>query len=260
MIVAHRGASRHAPENTIPAFELAWKDGADAIECDICQTKDGHIVCIHDGNTKRVADRDLVISESALDELREVDVGAHCSEEYSGTVIPTIEDVFSTIPNAHKIYIEIKCGTKIIPGLLEEIVRSGLKQEQVVVISFNTEVVREIKTQAPQFKAFWLSGFKKNAFGKTTPSLETVLETLKHTGADGFDSSKDLIGEPFVRSIMKHGYEYHVWTVDDLETAARFRKWGAKSITTNVPGYMRRNLVKQRVPDLSLAADAPSEG
>ena len=51
MIVAHRGASQHAPENTIPAFELAWKNGADAIEGDFQLTKDGHIVCIHDENT-----------------------------------------------------------------------------------------------------------------------------------------------------------------------------------------------------------------
>ena len=244
MIVAHRGASRHAPENTIPAFELAWGDGADAIECDVRLAKDGHIVCIHDDTTQRVSDGNLVISESTLDDLRKLDAGACCREKYRGTVIPTIAEVFSTIPDAHRIYIEIKCGTEIIPGLLEEINRSGLKQEQIVVISFNTEVIQEIKAKAPQFKVFWLSGFKRYESGKTTPSLETVLETLKHTKADGFDSSKDIIDEPFVRSIMEHGYEYHVWTVDDLETAERFRKWGAKSITTNVPGYMKRNLVE----------------
>jgi len=66
IIVAHRGASRDAPENTIPAFKLAWKQGADAIEGDFHLTKDGHIVCIHDGNTENVANTNLVVGESTF--------------------------------------------------------------------------------------------------------------------------------------------------------------------------------------------------
>jgi glycerophosphoryl diester phosphodiesterase len=66
MIVAHRGASKEAPENTLPAFELAWKQGADAIEGDFHLTQDGHIVCIHDGNTKQVADTNLVIRNTTF--------------------------------------------------------------------------------------------------------------------------------------------------------------------------------------------------
>lgn len=254
MIVAHRGASRDAPENTIPAFKLAWEQGADAIEGDFQLTKDGHIVCIHDKNTKRVSDRNLVIKESTLDELRELDVGAYRGKDYRGTVIPTIAEVFSIIPEQKKIYIEIKCGKEIIPNLFEEIRRSGLKREQIVVISSNKKVIREFKAKGPQFKAFWLSGFKKDKSGKITPSLETVLETLKQTKADGFSSSKDVISESFIRSVMEHGYEYHVWTVDDLETAKRFKNWGAKSITTNVPGYIKKNLVEQ---DAAANADKP---
>ena len=254
MIVAHRGASRHAPENTIPAFKLAWEKGADGIEGDFHLTEDGHIVCIHDKNTKRVSDRNLVIKESTLDELRELDVGAYCGKDYRGTVIPTIAEVFSTIPAQKKIYIEIKCGKKVIPKLFEEIKRSGLKQEQIVVISFNKKVIREFKAKGPHFKVFWLCGFKKDKSGKTIPSLETVLEILTQAKADGFNSSKDIISESFIRSVMEHGYEYHVWTVDDLETAKRFKRWGAKSITTNVPGYIRENFVEQDVP---VDADKP---
>ena len=77
MIVAHRGASRDAPENTIPAFKLAWEQGADAIEGDFHLTKDGNIVCIHDGNTENVSNTNLVVRESTLAELRKLDVGAH---------------------------------------------------------------------------------------------------------------------------------------------------------------------------------------
>lgn len=246
IIVAHRGASRQAPQNTLPAFKLAWERGADAIEGDFHLTRDEHIVCIHDENTKRVSDKNLVIKESTLDQLRELDVGAYHDKHYRGTVIPTIAEVFSTIPDTKKIYIEIKCGAEIISKLLGEIKRSGLKREQIVVISFNTKVIQALKIEAPRFKALWLSELEKDSSGKITPSLETVLDTLKQTKADGFSSNKDIISEPFIRSIMENGYEYHVWTVDDLKTAKRFKKWGAMSITTNIPDYIKKNLVEIR--------------
>ncbi|MDP6525928.1 MAG: glycerophosphodiester phosphodiesterase [Kiritimatiellia bacterium] len=242
MIVAHRGASREAPENTIPAFKLAWEQGADAIEGDFRLTGDGHVVCIHDGNTKKVANRDLVVKQSTLEDLQELDVGAYRGKDYAGTIIPTIAEVLATVPGGKKIYIEIKTDESIIPILLKEIQESGLKREQVVVISFNKKVIHDLKVKAPQFKAMWLSGFKKDRSGRITPSLEEVLRILKEIKADGFSSSKDSISQSFIRGILEQGFEYHVWTVDDPETARRFRRWGARSITTNVPGYIRKVL------------------
>lgn len=242
MIVAHRGASRDAPENTMPAFELAWEQGADAIEGDFHLTKDGYIVCIHDSNTEKVSDTNLVIRNVPLAELRKLDVGAYHGKAFKGTTIPTLAEVFSTIPEQKTIYIEIKCGVEIIPALLEEIKKSGLNRDQIVIICFNKRVIQEFKIKAPEFKASWLSGFKTDKSGKISPSLETVLTTLREIKADGFSSSKDIIDEAFVASIMKKGYEYHVWTVDDARTAKRFKKWGAKSITTNVPDYIKRTL------------------
>ncbi len=242
MIVAHRGASREAPENTIPAFKLAWKQGTDAIEGDFRLTKDGNIVCIHDGNTENVSNTNLVIRESTLAELRKLDVGVRHNKKFKGTTIPTIAEVFSTIPEQKTIYIEIKCGAEIIPALLEEIKKSGLNRDQIVVICFNKRIIQEFKMKAPEFKASWLSGFEKDESGKIFPSLETVLTTLKEIKADGFSSTKDIIDEAFVESITEEGYEYHVWTIDDAKTAKRFKKWGAKSITTNVPDYIKRAL------------------
>ncbi len=248
MIVAHRGASRDAPENTIPAFRLAWTQGADAIEGDFHLTQDGQIVCIHDRNTKKVAGRNLIVSQSTLGELRKLDVGAYRGKQFTGTVIPTIAEVFSTIPKQKTIYIEIKCGIEIIPALLREIGTSRLKKEQIVVISFNTKVIQALKVKAPQYKAFWLSGLKKGKSGKISPSLETVLTTLKQIKADGFSSAKNSVDEGFINGIKDKGYEYHVWTVDDVKTARRFKRWGAMSITTNVPGHIRKNLIEHNAP------------
>ena len=237
-VVAHRGASHDAPENTLPAFELAWKQGADAIEGDFLLTKDNHIVCIHDGSTKRLADRNLVVRGSTLKELRELDVGSHKNVSWEGTRIPTIAEVFATIPDGKKIFVEVKCGPEIIPYLVKEIGKSKLKTEQVVLICFKQEVVQAFKKALPKNKAYWLSSFKKDKEGAWKPSLETVLATLKDTKADGLDSHRDIPGE-IARKIMKAGYEWHAWTVNDVATAKKLKALGIHSITTDRPGLIK---------------------
>ena len=241
MIVAHRGASHDAPENTLPAFELAWKQGADAIEGDFLLTKDNQIVCIHDGSTKRLAERNMAVRGSTLKELRELDVGSWKHEKFKGTKIPTIAEVLATIPKDRKIFVEVKCGPEIIPYLVKEIGQSKLKTEQVVLICFKHEVVKAFKQAMPKNKAYWLSSFKKDKEGVWEPSLETVLATLKDTKADGLDSHKDIPGSA-ARKIMKEGYEWHAWTVNDVATATKLKALGIHSITTDRPGMIKGSL------------------
>ena len=241
LVVAHRGASRDAPENTLAAFQLAWEQGADAIEGDFLLTKDNKIVCIHDKSTERLADRKLIVKESTLSQLRELDVGLGKGGKFKGTKIPTITEVFATIPAGKKIFIEIKCGKEIIPPLLEEIKKSELKDEQVAIICFNAEVIRLLKIKAPQHKAYWLSNFKRDKEGHWVPSLETVLKTLSSTKADGLDSHHGIPNDT-IKRIKKDGYEWHVWTVNDLNIAKRLKALGVESVTTDIPGYMKKFL------------------
>jgi len=238
LIVAHRGASRDAPENTIPAFQLAWEQGADAIEGDFHLSKDGEIVCFHDADTKRVAGTQLVVRQSTLAELKQLDVGATHGVAFNGTRIPTIAEVFATIPQGKKIFIEVKCGAEIIPTLLNEIDQSGLTQEQIVVISFNKQVIQQLKIKAPQYKASWLCSFNKQETGEITPALATVLKTLKQIQADGL-SSNTAVPASVIEAVSQQGYEWHVWTINDLNTARRMQALGVLSITTDVPGSMR---------------------
>ncbi len=114
-----------------------------------------------------------------------------------------------------------------------------------MTISFNREVIQELKNCAPQYKALWLSNFMKDKSGKRFPSLETVLSTLTQTRADGLDAAKNFVDGDFIRGVRDKGFEFHVWTVDDASTAGRFRKWGAQSITTNVPGVIRQHFSGQ---------------
>jgi glycerophosphoryl diester phosphodiesterase len=241
LVVAHRGASQDAPENTLPAFMLAWEQGADAIEGDFLLTKDNEIVCIHDKSTERLAGRKLIVNRSTLAQLQELDVGLGKGGKFTGTKIPTIAEVLATIPAGKKIFIEIKCGKEIIPPLLEEIKKSELNDEQVTMICFNAEVVRTLKIKAPQHKVYWLSNFKRNKEGHWVPSLETVLQTLSSTKADGLDSHHG-IPEQTARRIQEEGFEWHVWTVNDLKTAKRLKALGVESVTTDVPGHLKKAL------------------
>ncbi len=239
LIVAHRGASYDAPENTIPAFELALEQGADALEGDFFITADNEIVCIHDRTTGRVAGINLVVEESDLEELRQLDVGSWKGEEWAGTGIPTIAEVFELVPPGIKIFLDIKSGPEILPRLYEEIEKSDLSDDQVVLIAFNAEVVRQFKEARPEHKAFWLSGLQHDEHGNVTPSPSAALETLKKIGADGFSSHHGLITPEYIEQILDAGYEYHVWTVNDPARAHELVGQGAMSITTDVPLKIR---------------------
>lgn len=236
-IVAHRGASHDAPENTLPAFKLAWQQGADAIEGDFYLTRDGKIICIHDADTARVTGRKLVVKETTLEELRTLDAGTWFGAQWKDTRLPTFAEVAATVPTDRKFYVEVKCGLEIVPVLLREIAASGLKARQIVVISFNSAVIAELKKQKPEVKAFWLSSFAKQS--PLQPSVEQVLVTLREIHADGFSSSADKrLDAAYIRTIRDVGFEYHCWTVDDPKVAQRFLDLGTLSITTNRPALL----------------------
>ncbi len=242
LIVAHRGASRDAPENTLAAFRLAWDQGADAIEGDFRLTRDNEIVCVHDEDTERVAPgTNLVVADSTLAALRELDVGASAGEQFAGERIPTLAEVLAIVPPGKKIYLEVKCGPEIVPRLCETITQSALPPDQVVVIAFDEAVIRAFKAACAGSKTYWLCVFAKDKAGHVVPTLETVLEILAQSNADGLDSEYH-VPVSIVTGVREQGYEWHVWTVNDLEAARQLRDRGAQSITTDVPGLMKRGL------------------
>ena len=117
IIIAHRGESYEAPENTIASINLAWERGADAVEIDVQLSKDDEIVVIHDTDTFRTGRRDKNIRDQTLEELQQLDVGVYKGKAYKNEKIPTISQVLDTIPEGKKLFVEIKCGKEIIPPL-----------------------------------------------------------------------------------------------------------------------------------------------
>ncbi|MGL4971324.1 MAG: glycerophosphodiester phosphodiesterase family protein, partial [Cetobacterium sp.] len=107
-ILAHRGASGTAPENTIAAFKKAIIDGCDGFEFDVQQTKDGKLVVFHDWTLERTSNGKGYVREHTLDELKELDAGSWFGEEFKGEKIPTLEETLDLIPDNMLINIELK--------------------------------------------------------------------------------------------------------------------------------------------------------
>ncbi|TFH00235.1 MAG: glycerophosphodiester phosphodiesterase, partial [Calditrichales bacterium] len=200
---AHRGASYDAPENTLAAFNLAWEQGADAIEGDFYLTNDGKIVCIHDKSALRTAGVDLDIAASTLAQLRNLDFGSWKDVKWRSEKIPTLEEVIATIPENKKLFIEIKCGPEIIPELKKTIENSTLTSGQIIIISFSREVIAAAKQALPQINAFWLTSFNQTNDGNTwEPSIGEILVILKDIQADGLDCrAHESIDEIFVKEL-----------------------------------------------------------
>ena len=227
MIIAHRGISFDLPENSLSAFNASWAVGVDGIEGDFHLTRDGSIVCIHDDNTSRVCNKNLVICNSTLQELKELNLQCE-GKNHLNIKIPTLTEVLKTVPSGKKIFIEIKCGVEILSPLIKELSRSKINSTQVVIISFDRQVVKELKEMAPEYKALLLYSYKE---GREVSSLINEMFDIK---ADGIGTDNELSKE-FVEKVIISGLEYHSWTIDNADTANQLISWGSNSITTNEP-------------------------
>ena len=244
-IVAHRGASFDAPENTLASFQLAWEQNADAIEGDFFLTKDQQIVCIHDEKTKRTSGEEHDVAKTTLEELRRLDVGRWKDPRFAGERIPTLSEVLATVPAGKMIYIEIKCGPEIVPYLIPVLKRSGLRPEQTIVISFNKQVIAETRRQIPEIEAYWLVGFRQNKETKAyEPAVDSIFETAAEIQTQGIDiqAHREIVNAEFVKRLRHHQLGFHVWTVNDPVDAVHFQQLGVESITTDRPAFLRREL------------------
>lgn len=153
IIFAHRGASAHAPENTLAAFELALRQGADAIELDAKLSKDGHVVVIHDQTVDRTTGGKGSVNDLTLAELRKLDAGSHFDVAYKGEPIPTLDGVFKAIGQMTYINIELTnywSPTDQLPDKVAALVRKHRLAKRVLFSSFNYLALIRIRRLIPE--------------------------------------------------------------------------------------------------------------
>ncbi len=239
LIVAHRGASHEAPENTLAAFELAWDHGSDGIEGDFYLTADGGIVCIHDKDTKRTTGKDLVVESSTLEQLCQLDAGTWKGDQWAGQRIPTFAEVLGTVPPGGLFVIELKSKSSIVPVLAKELKRLDPRRIRMLIISFDADTVRACKRHLPDVPAHWLTSFtQQTPQSSYSPTATRVAQTVRDCGADGvgMKGMVEVIDASFVSALKRAGCEqYHVWTIDSESDARYFKGLGVYGITTNRP-------------------------
>ena len=240
-IIAHRGASYDAPENTMAAFRLAWEQKCDAIELDVHLTKDGRLAVIHDANTKRTAGADKPVAQQTLAELRALDAGSWKGPRWAGEKIPTLDEVLETVPEGKQAVIEIKCGAEALPELERVVAASGRKPEQLVLIGFGYATMQAAKARLGHLKALWLVSARPGKEGPV-PTLDEMIEKARTARFDGLNLDYHFpIDAAFVAKANAAGPLY-TWTVDDAEAAKRLVQAGVVGITTNRPAWMREKL------------------
>lgn len=229
-IFAHRGASGYAPENTIPAFELAHEQGADGIELDVQLAKDGEVVVIHDETIDRVSTGKGFVRDYTLRELRQFSFHNSMEAYASGVEIPTLAEALRLVkPWGMRVNIELKTGVFWYPGLEEKtakIVRDAEMEGQVIYSSFNHYSIREIQKAAPGAETAYLF----NDVALDMPGY------ARRNGVDGLHPALSHMQMPgFLEEYQRCGLALRVWTVNREEDLKMLFAAGVTAVITNLP-------------------------
>jgi len=222
-VIAHRGASAAAPENTIAAVQIAIDSGAQWVEIDVQETADGHVAVIHDSDLKKIGGSALTVAGSTLEQLQQVDIGSWFGAEFADQRIPTLEEVLLLCKGRIGVNIELKYYGKQVrleQRVAEIVERTGM-MEQVMFMSLSYDGIQILHGLRPEWKVGLLSSV---ALGRLA-ELDVDFLAL-----NGRAASRNLI-----RQAHKMGKQVMVWTVNDPVAMASMIGRGADALITDEP-------------------------
>jgi len=242
--IAHRGASRDAPENTLAAVKEAWKQGADAAEVDLRVTRDGSIVVFHDDDLLRICNDPSPVASLAARELARFDAGAHKGPAWKGEPILFLETLLLSLPPGKSLFLEIKCGPEILPLLKEAFTRTRVPADRLRLLCFDLEVLIQAKEVVPAAARLWLLDPDWEA--RANPwhaGADAVFRAARRAGAEGLDlNACPALDRAFAAALQSEGLSLYVWTVNDPGEARRCAALGARGITTDRPAWLRAQI------------------
>ena len=260
-IIAHRGANRKAPQNTLPAFRQAIEDGADGFETDVHLTKDGVPVICHNYTIDKTSDGAGEISSFTLAELKRFDFGAYFSEEFRGTPLPTLDEFLELVAptDAEIINIELKCPKgrmfELVSKTLQSVRRHGVL-DRVVISSFSPAILKTVKDIEPRCKTGFLHPTQSPSVCRAV-FLEPYT-ILKSTGADCAHPASITVTKFSVWMEHKMGLKVNVWTVNDEPTIRYLLTCGVDGIITDRPDTTRAIVEKIEGKRAAAAAVEPA--
>ena len=236
-LISHRGESVDAPENTLPAYKTAVDRGF-GFECDIYLSKDGRVFTFHDRNLTRTTGGANTnnCADVTWAELEKVDVGNWGKWEnskFKGTRPALLEEVLELARDGRWIYVEVKPGPEIVPLIKKVFAKqTAATPKNTLFITFNEESCKALKAQMPEYKTFWLVSPKA---GSKFVTADGVIAKLKELGVDGVDINfkPEIVTAEYIKAVKAAGFEFHVWTVDELGKTLEAFGRGAQTVTTN---------------------------
>lgn len=238
-IIAHRGYSEIAPENTLAAFKLGWKKGADACELDLYLTGDNQIAILHDADTKRTTGVAKKVKETPLAELQMLDAGSWKSSAYHGERIPSLAEALATLPEGkQRFFLEVKDTVRVVPELTRQLAGWKSRASQLCIIAFDRAVAQECKKAMPWMPVYRLSAEKTK--DKKPVDLAKLISDTKADGLDGLDLGLKWDWSPaLVEQVRAAGLKIYAWTINKPEDARRLAALGLDGITTDDPVMLR---------------------
>lgn len=238
LIFAHRGASRVAPENTLPAFEAALRLGADGVELDVQYSSDGNLVICHNPTLDKTSNGAGRVSAHTLAELRELDAGSWFGPEFVGTRMPTLDEVLDLLKGKLLVNIELKALSATSKGLGVDVVRAVRQHgmmDEVVLSCFNPFALRAAKQAGPEIEAALL-------LAPDLPGWTRWGITRKHSRAEALHPELVMVDAAYMAQARKLGLPVRVWTVNEEADMRRMIDLGVDAIITDVPDRLARLL------------------
>ncbi len=244
LIEAHRGNSKHAPENTLAAFSEAIEIGAHRVELDLRCSADGKLVILHDETVDRTTNGSGMISVMDYNYIKKLDAGSWKSSAYKGEKVPLLEEVYELCRGRTMLNIDLKdiCA---VPNLLK--ITRDMKMEDAVVITGKIpECANKIRKNSGYLPMFYDEGdgiFNQllNS-GQKTEAMRYAIRQACYYGLQGFLFSIDFVDEEIVHQAHLHGLSVNVWDVNTPEQVEYIQVCGADALMTDDPGVAKETL------------------
>lgn len=231
IIFAHRGASAYAPENTLAAFELAVRQGADAVELDTKLTADGEVVVIHDQTLDRTTTKNGKVCDFSLADIRKLDAGSHFDVAFRGEKIPSLEEVLTTIGQKTLVNIEIANYASItdkLPDKVADIVKRLRLDQRVIFSSFNPLALIRARKILPNTAVGLLALVGKSGWAaRAWPGKLIGYQSIHPDYRD--------VTPSFVKAAHRMGKLVFVYTVNQSEDMLKLFQMKVDGIITDDP-------------------------
>ena len=225
MVIAHRGASSYAPENTLAAFDLALQMEVRHIELDVDVTSDSHIVVIHDDTVDRTTNGSGPVTSHTLAALRGFDAGSWFGAQFAGERIPTFDEVLARYKGRAHIHTEIKGHSPSLSQRTADLIRKHGMEGEVTITSFQNVRLEEMRAYAPELPMGWL----------VREVSDPIIAQAHAMGVTQLCPRANAVTPELVRRLHAEGFVARAWGVTTEELMQQVVQAGADGMTVNFP-------------------------